>query len=77
MPYILGYGFLSENAGFARKKSEEQQVWCLSDPVRKAISIMGDKLAAKKAVASFDISHWFPATTHSVQDIEEAEKAGQ
>ncbi|MFO7823294.1 MAG: acetyl-CoA carboxylase biotin carboxylase subunit [Cyclobacterium sp.] len=67
-----GYGFLSENAGFAQKVKAAGLVFVGPSP--EAISIMGDKLAAKKAVASFDIP-LVPGTTHSVQDIEEAEKA--
>ena len=40
-----GYGFLSENAGFAQKVIDAGLIWI--GPPPKAISTMGDKLAAK------------------------------
>lgn len=43
-----GYGFLSENADFARKVEENGITWI--GPGSKAIEIMGSKLAAKDAV---------------------------
>ena len=41
-----GYGFLSENAQFARKVLKEKIVWVGPSP--KVISLMGDKLKAKE-----------------------------
>ena len=41
-----GYGFLSENASFARKVIKENIVWIGPSP--HAISVMGDKLKAKE-----------------------------
>ena len=41
-----GYGFLSENASFARKVIKEGLIWI--GPSANAISVMGDKLKAKE-----------------------------
>ncbi|WP_068015340.1 acetyl/propionyl/methylcrotonyl-CoA carboxylase subunit alpha [Nocardia mexicana] len=48
-----GYGFLSENPGFAAALAEAGIVF-LGPPAR-AIEIMGDKIAAKNAVADFGV----------------------
>lgn len=48
-----GYGFLSENADFAAE-CERAGVVFLGPPAR-AIRVMGDKIAAKNAVAAFDV----------------------
>ena len=64
-----GYGFLSENAHFARKVINEGIIFIGPSP--EAIEIMGDKLAAKKAVANYDIP-MVPGTDHALTGIEEA-----
>jgi propionyl-CoA carboxylase alpha chain len=48
-----GYGFLSENAGFAEKV--EQNGITFIGPKSHAIRIMGDKLSAKETVKTYDI----------------------
>ena len=48
-----GYGFLSENAAFARRLEEEGIVFL--GPTARSIDIMGDKISAKQAVAARNV----------------------
>jgi len=48
-----GYGFLSENAAFARKVSKEKIIWVGPSP--HVISVMGDKLKAKELATKADV----------------------
>ncbi|GAA4515010.1 acetyl/propionyl/methylcrotonyl-CoA carboxylase subunit alpha [Brevibacterium yomogidense] len=48
-----GYGFLSENAAFARRLEEEGIVFL--GPTASSIDVMGDKISAKQAVAARDV----------------------
>lgn len=64
-----GYGFLSENAGFA-KEVEEHGITFIG-PSTHAIEVMGDKLAAKNAVSDYDIP-MVPGVNHAVTEAEEA-----
>ena len=48
-----GYGFLSENASFARKVSKEKIIWVGPSP--HVISAMGDKLKAKELATKADV----------------------
>ena len=48
-----GYGFLSENASFARKVKKENIIWIGPSP--KVISVMGDKLKAKELAVKADV----------------------
>jgi propionyl-CoA carboxylase alpha chain len=66
-----GYGFLSENASFAEKA--EQQNIVFIGPKSKAIRIMGDKLAAKEAVRSYNIP-MVPGIEEAITDVEKAKK---
>ena len=48
-----GYGFLSENASFARKVTKEGITWVGPSP--NVISVMGDKLKAKDLAIKADV----------------------
>jgi len=69
-----GYGFLSENADFARKVSDAGIT--LIGPSPEAMEVMGSKLAAKAAVKKYDIP-LVPGTDEAVTDVAEAEKIAQ
>jgi acetyl-CoA carboxylase biotin carboxylase subunit len=64
-----GYGFLSENATFA--KAVEDAGITFIGPGPKAIEVMGSKLAAKEAVMDYDIP-MVPGLNHAITDTEEA-----
>lgn len=61
-----GYGFLSENADFAKKV--EASGLTFIGPGPEAIRIMGSKLAAKDAVKAYDIP-MVPGTDKAINDI--------
>ncbi|MEM8564898.1 MAG: acetyl-CoA carboxylase biotin carboxylase subunit [Bacteroidota bacterium] len=69
-----GYGFLSENAEFAElvKKNGIKFI----GPSPEAIRTMGDKLAAKAAVAKFDVPQ-VPGVDHAISDIAESKKVAE
>jgi len=64
-----GYGFLSENAGFAEQVSEAGLIFI--GPPPEAIRIMGDKLSAKAAVAAYNIP-MVPGSDSGISDFEKA-----
>jgi len=64
-----GYGFLSENAVFARKVKEAGLIFIGPSP--EAIEVMGSKLAAKQAVSKYGIP-MVPGTEEAISDIPEA-----
>jgi acetyl/propionyl-CoA carboxylase alpha subunit len=64
-----GYGFLSENAHFAKNATDNGIIFIGPSP--EAIKIMGDKLAAKDAVANYNIP-MVPGTDHALTDYAEA-----
>ncbi len=66
-----GYGFLSENAEFARKVKKAGLI--LIGPSPEAMEIMGSKLAAKAAAKSYNIP-MVPGTDEAITDINEAKK---
>ncbi|MCJ8163706.1 acetyl-CoA carboxylase biotin carboxylase subunit [Pontibacter sp. E15-1] len=66
-----GYGFLSENAGFARKAQEAGIIFIGPSP--EAIELMGSKLAAKAAVARYNIP-MVPGTEEAITDVEAAKQ---
>jgi pyruvate carboxylase subunit A len=66
-----GYGFLSENAGFAEAVERNGITWI--GPGSHAIKIMGSKLAAKDAVKDYGIP-MVPGVDEAITDVEEATK---
>jgi acetyl-CoA carboxylase, biotin carboxylase subunit len=66
-----GYGFLSENAVFAKACQDNGIIFI--GPTVEAIEIMGSKLAAKQAVSRFDVP-LVPGTDHPITDINEAKR---
>ncbi|MFD2245023.1 acetyl-CoA carboxylase biotin carboxylase subunit [Pontibacter ruber] len=66
-----GYGFLSENAAFAQAVQEAGLIFIGPSP--EAIQLMGSKLAAKAAVAKYNIP-MVPGTEHAITDVEEAKQ---
>jgi acetyl-CoA carboxylase biotin carboxylase subunit len=66
-----GYGFLSENAGFARMVREAGLI--LIGPSPEAMEIMGNKLSAKAAAMKYDIP-MVPGTEEAITDVDEAKQ---
>lgn len=66
-----GYGFLSENAKFARAVTRAGIIFI--GPKPKSIQIMGSKLAAKEAVKKFNIP-MVPGIDRAITDVKEAQK---
>jgi acetyl-CoA carboxylase biotin carboxylase subunit len=66
-----GYGFLSENAGFAEKVAAAGIKFI--GPTLEAIRVMGDKLDAKQAVKKFDVP-MVPGTDEALVDANEGKQ---
>lgn len=66
-----GYGFLSENEDFAKLCEQEGIIFV--GPSAAAIELMGSKLAAKAAVAKFNVP-LVPGTSEPITDINAAKK---
>ncbi|AHJ97733.1 acetyl-CoA carboxylase biotin carboxylase subunit [Hymenobacter swuensis] len=66
-----GYGFLSENAEFARMVTEAGLIFVGPSP--EAMNVMGDKLSAKQAVKAYNIP-LVPGTDEAISDVEEAKR---
>jgi acetyl-CoA carboxylase biotin carboxylase subunit len=64
-----GYGFLSENAGFARAVTEAGLIFI--GPSAASIEVMGSKLAAKQAAQQFGVP-MVPGTETPLRSINEA-----
>ncbi len=69
-----GYGFLSENADFARMVAAAGLIFV--GPSAESIEVMGSKLAAKQAVAGYDIP-LVPGTEEAISDIAVAKRRAQ
>ena len=61
-----GYGFLSENADFAKSVTDAGIIFIGPSP--ESIKVMGSKLAAKAAVSQYDIP-MVPGTDKAITDI--------
>lgn len=66
-----GYGFLSENADFARKLKANNII--LIGPSAEAMDVMGDKISSKNAVKKFK-TPLVPGTEEAISDIPAAKK---
>jgi propionyl-CoA carboxylase alpha chain len=64
-----GYGFLSENAGFARSVKEAGITFIGPSP--EAMEMMGSKLAAKAAAKAYNIP-LVPGTEEAISDVDAA-----
>ncbi len=69
-----GYGFLSENAGFARAVREAGLIFVGPSP--EAMEIMGDKLSAKQAVKAYNIP-LVPGTDEAISDVPAAKRIAE
>jgi len=69
-----GYGFLSENAVFARKVKEAGITFIGPSP--EAMELMGDKLSAKQAVKNYNVP-LVPGVDHAITDVNDAIKIAE
>ncbi|MEL7341093.1 MAG: biotin carboxylase N-terminal domain-containing protein, partial [Bacteroidota bacterium] len=69
-----GYGFLSENAQFARAVSEAGIIFI--GPSGDAMDKMGDKLSAKQAVKAYDVP-LVPGLDEAITDVDTAQQIAE
>lgn len=69
-----GYGFLSENAGFARKVREAGITFIGPSP--ESMDMMGDKLSAKATAKKFKVP-MIPGSDGAISDVKEAIKVAR
>lgn len=69
-----GYGFLSENSGFARKVKAAGMK--LIGPSPESMEIMGDKLRAKQAVKGYNVP-LVPGVDEAISDVDKAIKIAE
>jgi acetyl-CoA/propionyl-CoA carboxylase biotin carboxyl carrier protein len=69
-----GYGFLAENAAFARAVEEAGLVWI--GPPAAAIELMGSKTEARRAMQAAGVPI-IPGTTEPVESVEELVELGE
>ena len=69
-----GYGFLSENAGFARAVRDAGLIFVGPSP--EAMEMMGDKLSAKQAVKAYNIP-LVPGTDEAISDVPAAKQIAE
>jgi acetyl/propionyl-CoA carboxylase alpha subunit len=69
-----GYGFLAENAAFARRTIAAGLSWIGPHP--DAIDAMGDKLRARQAMAKAEVP-FVPGGTEAIDDVEAAHAAAK
>ncbi|MCB2223877.1 MAG: acetyl-CoA carboxylase biotin carboxylase subunit [Actinobacteria bacterium] len=67
-----GYGFLAENAEFARRVIEAGLIWVGPSP--EAISLMGDKISSRRAAQEAGVAG-VPGTLDPLGSVEEVQEA--